>query len=195
MKKTQLLLITSLFLSTLTSFAQVRIGGGVSIDINIDLPLPEVVVVSRRPEPVIRKPKPNRPIIHTCDHRCNHNDVYSFGEIQNQNGPQGRYVYQVTNAGLGGLNNGAESILYTLDTGETLELIIRTMNPDDYNYHYNNGYHNSSNNEIIAILLNGQEIAVKDGSLSLQPKHGRGFHSVLNIHAMYEGDFNGTVNF
>ena len=52
----------------------------------------------------------------------------------------------------------------------------------------------SSENSIVKVLLNNQYLDLRDGSLSLQPKQN-GFHSVINLHSIQEGDFNGTVNF
>ena len=87
-----------------------------------------------------------------------------------------------------------------MNNGETLEFIIQTVNVNDYNYHFNNnGNHNHGgnrnyNNTILAVLLNGRELPVRNSSLSLQHGH-QGVHSVINLHTVYDGDFNGTVNF
>ncbi|WP_025663619.1 hypothetical protein [Aquimarina megaterium] len=171
--------------------AQIRIVGKVSV--NINHPIPEVVIVkgrSKRPMPRQRRKPPV--IVSTCN-PCNH----SFGAINNQNGPSGRYVYQVTNASLLPSENEGERIIYNLDTGEVLEIIIVTAHSNDYNYHYNKPDCNcvQHNNTILAILLNGKEIPLRDGSLSLQPRSNGKFHSVINLHSIYHGDFNGTINF
>ena len=179
------------------SNAQVRIGGGVSIDIN--LPLPEIVVVNRRPAPIPqprrrRVPQP-RPVpaprpVHTCSHVC----VHSLGTINNQNRPDGQYNYAVLNATVSPERQFSDRVFYALDNGETLEFIIQTANPNDFNYHYYQNRRDCHNNMILAVLLNGNEIPVRDGHLSLQPGH-HGTHSVINLHTVYDGDFNGTVNF
>lgn len=182
------------------SNAQVRIGGGVSIGIN--LPLPEIVVVNRRPAPVpqprrrrVPQPRPvptPRPVpVHTCNHTC----VHSLGTINNQNRPDGAYNYAVLNASVSPERQHSDRVFFALDNGETLEFIIQTANLNDYNYHY---YQNRrdchNNNMILAVLLNGNEIPVRDCRLLLQPGH-HGTHSVINLHTAYDGDFNGTVNF
>ncbi|MGY3794745.1 hypothetical protein [uncultured Aquimarina sp.] len=183
MKTNHFLVIIFSVLIANQSFGQVRIGGGVSVDINIDLPIPEVIVVGRKPSPVIisRAPKP----------------VYeniSFGEIQNQNGPYGRQIYQVTDAQLESYNGGEERLIYALDSGDILEILLITANPQDYNYHSYNSCECSENNRIAEVILNNQPIELRDGSVSLQPRQN-GFHSVINLHSRFEGDFNGTVNF
>lgn len=173
-------------------FSQVTVSGGVSIDVNLPIPK-EIVIVGETPRraPTPRpQPQPRpRPIPRNVE-------VFSYGEIQNQNGPVGRQIYTVTNAQLGDAGNGVEVVSYELDSGDILELFISTANPNDYNYHAYNNHHSSQyNNTIHKVLLNGHYLELRDGSLSLQPKDQYGFHSVINLHSTYEGDFNGTVNF
>jgi len=193
------------------SNAQVTVGGGVNV--NIDIPLPGVVIGKKRapkraptpipapvPEPI---PRPRRGHTNTGNHGGygNHGghtrtrNYHSLGNINNQNTPNGNYNYQVVNASINPENQGCERVYYALDNGETLELIIFTNNPNDYNYHYSHHHNNRYNNIITAILLNGQEIPVRDASISIQPRGHQGIHSVLNLHTAYDGDFNGTVNF
>ena len=172
------------------SNAQVRIGGGISID--IDLPLPEIVVEKKRPIPAPQRyPKQKR------KQRTVNRPVYnkhSLGSINNQNRRDGSYNYHVINASIAKADYNTESILYEFDNGETLELIIATTNPHDYNYHFYNNRGPHGGNQIQVILLNGYELPAHSASLSLQPKR-IGYHSVLNLHSVNEGNFNGTVNF
>ncbi|WP_299180500.1 hypothetical protein [uncultured Aquimarina sp.] len=175
------------------SYSQVRIGGDASIDISINIPIPDIVIEQRKNPRVATKP--SVPVIHNCDHLCTHNENVSYGEIQNQNGPFGRQIYQVTRARLESSPVGSESVIYLLDSGDVLELIIVTANLQDFNYHnYGDTCDCSQKNRIVKVLLNNQQIQLRDGSLSLQPKRN-GFHSVINLHTEFEGDFNGTVNF
>ena len=143
--------------------------------------------------PQKRKPsvvkKSRRPIIHT-----NHNTDISYGEIRNQNGPYGLQDYYVQEAYLQTFQDGLENVVYYLDSGDVLELVIATANPQDYNYHIYNNSNCNQNNKIVKVLLNNKYLDLRDGSLSLQPKQN-GFHSVINLHSIHEGDFNGTVNF
>ena len=200
--KLSILFIIGLFFY---SNAQVRIGGGVSID--IDVPLPEVVVVKKRRRPVPQPPQPQprrrrvpapRPVpvpVPQPRRVPAPRPVYthSLGNINNQNRPDGAYNYLVLDASISPDRQYSERVFYALDNGETLEFIIQTANPNDYNYHYYSN-HNPHNNTILAVLLNGNEIPVRDSSLSLQPNHN-GTHSVINLHTVYDGNFNGTVNF
>ena len=189
-------LFFSLFSSTI--FSQIRIGGDISIEIK--LPIPEVVTVDRSPRRV-PAPQPEqcptpRRRRHHCNSYCNHNNLFNYGEIQNQNGPLGNEIYSVLNAHIVSLQNREEIITYELDSGDVLELFIVTLNPNDYNYHtYSNRYKCNKNNHIAKVTLNGEYIDLRDSSLSLQPRGSNRFHSILNIHSVYEGDFNGTVNF
>ncbi|MBW1297637.1 hypothetical protein [Aquimarina litoralis] len=166
------------------SYNQIRIGGGVSIDVSIDLPLPEVVIVDQKPNPeVISQPR-----------RIPVYENVSFGEIQNQNGPYGRLIYQVSNAQLESYDSREERVIYSLDSGDILEILLITVNAQDYNYHSYGSCDCLDKNRIVEVLLNRQPILLRDGSLSLQPS-ANGFHSVINLHSKFEGDFNGTVNF
>jgi len=196
--------LTFIFLLGIFTYtnAQVTVGGGVNV--NIDLPIPEVVIGKRRPTPrpvpaPAPVPRPRRG--NTGNHGGGHGghtrsrNYHSLGNINNQNTPNGNYNYQVVNASIQPESQGCERVYYALDNGETLELIIFTNNPNDYNYHYSHHHNNRYNNNITAILLNGQEIPVRDASISIQPQGNRGIHSVLNLHTAYDGDFNGTVNF
>lgn len=197
--KNQLIFLSALFIVISTSLsAQVRIGGGVSVDVSIDIPIPEIVVVKKRtpkkPRPKVITKQPRKPIIHRCNGHCNHNTNVSYGEIRNQNGPYGLQDYYVQEAQIQPLQNGLENVIYYLDSGDVLELVIATANPQDYNYHIYNNCECSNNNKIVKVLLNSQYLDLRDGSLSLQPKQN-GFHSVINLHSMHEGDFNGTINF
>lgn len=197
-------LYAALWLVCFTVTAQVKIEGVITVDI----PLPKV------PEVIIVKPDyPTHPE-RRGEERPNRKDktLDYFGEITNQNGPnRGAFTHLVRNAKLQKLHNGLESVLYYLDSGDILELIIATGNAQDYNYHTHNSHHRKGNrgggkypskrhnqqhnkNTIVKVLLNNKYLDLRDGSLSLQPKQ-HGFHSVINLHSLYEGDFNGTVNF
>lgn len=167
--------------------SQIRIGGEIAIDINV--PIPDIVINTRKRRPT--PPQKKQPIIHVCSHRCNHN----LGTINNQNGPRGRYLYEVTDASVVPLNDYEEKVLFVLDTGEVLGIIITTENPDDVNYNYYEHCECRGSNKILAVFLNNQEIALRNGSLSLQQHPSGDLQGVVNLHTLYEGDFNGNVNF
>jgi len=189
MKTIQIFIVLVCLLPVSVAYSQIQIGG-VSVDVSIDIPIPDVVVIGRKPSPkVVIEPR-EQVVVHTS----NHYETISFGEIQNQNGPYGRQIYQVVDAALASFHNGLETITYHLNSGDVLELVIATANSNDYNYHSYDNCSCEENNRIIKVVLNNQQIALRDGSVSLQPK-ANGFHSVLNLHTQFEGDFNGTVNF
>ncbi len=178
------------------NFAQVKVNDGISVEVNINLPISDIVLERRNTKKQSPRPRRGRSIvIHRCDHSCNHN----FGSIFNQNGSNEEYMYQVTNASLIPSENGEDHIVYDLDTGDILELIIVTSNYNynDYNYqHYDpNNSDLLQENIILAITFNGKEIPLHKGNLSLQPQGVGAFHSVINLHSINEGDFSGTVNF
>ncbi len=176
-------------------YSQIRIGGGVSIGVSIDLPIPDIVIVAERSETPRPGPRVRcrQAVIHTCDHSC----FDSLGTINHQNGPNGRYIYKVTEASLLPIDNGEEKVVYHLDTGEILEIIISTLNPSDYNYqYYDPSCQNcQDSNSILLVLLNNEELPLRNGSLSLQPLGNGQFRNVINIHSVYEGNFNGSINF
>ncbi len=180
--KLTLLIVLGVFF---TSNAQVIIGGGVSV--NIDLPLPNIIIGKRAPAPrrapAPPTPRAPRPVIHTCN-SCNH--YHSLGTITNQNRPDGAQTYHVVNTSIQAGRPYNERLLFELDNGESIVLIIHTSVPNDYNYHYHGSHHS---NTIQAVLLNGQEIPMHSAALSLQPNQ-----AVINLHSIYDGDFNGTVN-
>ena len=172
------------------SDAQVRIGG--QIDIRIGLP--EVVVVNRAPRPA-PIPRRRRPVIVreripnpepcNCEGR-------SLGVIMNQNsGP--RFDYHVVDASIEYFTNNELDLTLNLDTGDVMVITMVEANPNDYNFHFYsnpNGY----NNTILGITLNNAPVDLNSAAVSLQPKGQYGFTAVLNLHSVYNGDFNGTVN-
>jgi len=146
------LALVLLFMSFSLS-AQVRVEGGVSIDISVP-PVPEVIIVNPGPNTPRPNPRDRRIEIPRDDrsnrgggNRNNRGFNSRYGEIRNQNGPNGLQDLPVRNAQLQTLRDGLENVVYYLASGDVLELVIATSNPNDY------------------------------------------------IHSVYEGDFNGTVNF
>ena len=177
------------FLAFTSAFSQIRIEGGISV--NIDLPIPDIVISTRKPRPAAPSRRPAN--VHVCNHNCNH----SFGQIHNQNTSRGSYIYEVVDARLVPENDIEERLILNLDNGETLEIIIITARTNDVNYsiHNHNNCHCSEINQITAVLLNNQTIASVNGSLSLQPLNNGLYQAVINIHSLYDGDFNGSITF
>lgn len=174
--------------------AQVRIGGGVYIDI------PDIIIGNPKPAPrPVPQPVPQpEPVPVPVPQPRPAPRVYSFGKIDNLNRPDGNYSFQVVNASIQNRRNHTESVFYELDNGETLELIIATVNPNDYNYNFyqhGRGHHRNGNgNKILAVYLNNTELPLQSGHIAITP-NGYGNQSVINIHSIYEGSFHGTINF
>ena len=123
MKKS--ILFSLAFLVFASAFSQIRIEGGISV--NIDLPIPDIVISTRKPRPVTPSRRPAN--VHVCSHNCNH----SLGQIHNQNTARGSYIYEVVDAKLVLENDIDERLILSLDSGEILEIIIVTGSPNDFN--------------------------------------------------------------
>ena len=177
----QLFLLSFILLvGSVSLFAQVRIGGG--IDINIPLPQVDIRIGKPCPRPVPPPPAPVPPPKHICTHGCHHNSV---GYINQQN-YGGHFLHRtVSNSFIEPLGENDERVVLTFTSGEVMEMIIRTYNSHDYNYHFAS-YPRHSSNQLLEILLNGRPIQLHTASISLQPQQ-----LVINIHSVQLGDFNG----
>lgn len=184
MKKIKIIIaiVTLVISSNLNS--QVRVGG--SIDININFPAPKVIIVKEAPKPVYKTKK-----VKKHNSKCERRDN-NLGSIRNQNNRYGSIDLLVIDVSFENIGNGLERITYFTNTRETLEVILRTNNPNDYNYHYHTNPHCNSNS-IVAVALNGYEMPLQNGSIALQS--GQQFHTVLNLHSYHQGNFNGVVSF
>jgi len=137
----------------------------------------------------------NGPVVVITRPQTPNHPVYtgpSNGTIMNQNnGP--RFDYQVVSASVVELPNYNIDLVLHLDTGDVMTIAMQEVNYNDYNYHYYaqpNGY----NNTIYDIKFNNVSIPMNSAAVSLQPKGNAGYTAVLNLHSIYDGDFNGTVN-
>ena len=179
--------ILLLFL-TQTSFAQVRIGGGVSIDIGF----PEVVVVNK---PQRRVPQPKRiPPRRVPDHRKHRKAYRSLGEVSNHfRGNQ--IVQQVADVQVYENRNGIIDVKTYLQGGDVLSFTLENNNYHDVNYHcnaYNRG--NRHSNNILEVRFNGEVLPLRDGSISFQPKGRSAYNVVLNLHNGHGDSFHGNYS-
>jgi len=158
--------LSCILLISHTATAQIIADG--QIDITINLPIPEVVIIQDNPIPE-PKPHPTPEII-----------------IIDNEEPQ------VVSTNLSALNQG-EELSFTFDSGDVLSMVILTAQPNDFNYHYCT-HCKGQKNAIVDVKLNGYSIAMRNASLSLQPNNQH-FTAVVNVHSLDEGDFNGTVHF
>ena len=178
----------------LTSFcqlnAQIRIGG--QIDINIGLP--EIVVINRAPKPA-PTPRKRRPVIvreRIPTEPCNCEKDITMGTIINQNNGV-RFDYNITNASLRSFPNDELDLVLNFDTGDVMVVSMIEANPNDCNFHFSPRF-NRYNNTIYNITLNGKSIALNSGAVSLQYNGYKFFNVVLNLHSKHFGNYNGTIN-
>ncbi|WP_130733885.1 hypothetical protein [Flavobacterium sp. J27] len=170
--------------------AQVRIGG--SVDISINLPMPKVIIVKEEPKPMPAPKAPKKQKVYKPKKQHCETILYSLGTIVNHTHRYGRVDLVVVDAFIENLGRGLERVTYLTNTRETLEIVIRTNNPNDCNYHYNTNPH-CTTNLIVSVALNSVEMPLHNGSISLQP--GESIYSVLNLNSVYEGSFNGSIQF
>ena len=87
-----------------------------------------------------------------------------------------------------------EGDLYTMsfsfENGETLQLSV-TKKTSDYNYHFPG---DESGNQLVSATFNGNELSLKESSISIQPRQDDNkLNVVTNMHTLNAGDFNGTL--
>lgn len=185
----QLPVFIFLCVSVFTMDAQVIIDG--QIDIRIDGP--DIVITNRTPERQTI-PRKRQPVIVTERIPAPEHPIYSGpsdGTIINQNnGP--RFDYQVVDASVVQLSNYNLDLVLQLDTGDIMTIAMQESNYNDYNFHYYERP-NGHNNTIYDIRLNNVSIPLNSAAVSLQPKGNRSYTAVVNLHSLYDGDFNGTV--
>ena len=112
------------------------------------------------------------------------------GMIMQQNaGPRRDHIVEA--ASILWLEGDVYSLEYLFTTGDRLEVIL-TKVTQDFNHHFPKP---ESENQILEVYWNDQLMELKDAALSIQPRADEGsFHTVANIHTLYDGDWNGTVN-
>lgn len=117
--------------------------------------------------------------------------VHAEGTIDQQNaGPKATYT--VESAYLTTLENGTHLLHYRFTSQDSLELFIGKRS-EDYNYHSDA---TSDQNVLLRVTFNNSALVLKDGTaVSIQPRSDENrFHTVVNVHTVDKGDFNGTVN-
>lgn len=175
MKQLKIFTATILFiLINSNAEAQIRIGGGISIDVN----LPEVII--RNPEAPRRiPPRQRRRVIrtHECQRGCECNVRRSFGEITNQFRGRNR-TYNVVDININERRNGIIEVTTFLEGGNEMHFVLSNVNPYDYNYSY---HCSDRNNSIIEMYYNDEELDPENANISLQPKARGNYEVVLNI--------------
>ncbi|CAM1344928.1 hypothetical protein [Tenacibaculum amylolyticum] len=173
MKQLKIFIAATLFvLINSKAEAQIRIGGGISIDVS----LPEVII--RNPEPPRRVP-PRRRVIrtHECERNCECTTSRSFGEITNQFRGRNR-TYDVVDINIDERRDGIIEVTAFLEGGNEMHFVLSNVNPYDYNYSY---HCNDHSNNIIEMYYNDEELHPENANISLQPKARGNYAVVLNI--------------
>ncbi len=192
MKTFKTLSVASIFILLLffaqTTFAQVRVGGGISIDIGF----PEVVIVDNPPR---RVPAP-RPVPRRVPERRPDRRVFrSLGEVSNHFRGN-NIVQQVVDVHVVENRNGIINVETFLRGGDVLSFTLENVNYNDVNYHYNAYNHgrNCNGNAILEVRFNGNFLPLRDGSISLQPRGRAGYNVVLNLHNGHGDSFHGNYS-
>ena len=168
--------------------AQVRVGGGISIDIGF----PEVVIVDR---PQRRVPTPAPAPRRIPERRPDRRVHRSLGEISNHF-RGGNITQQVVNVQVFENRRGLIDVEAYLRGGDVLTFTSENNNFNDVNYHFN-GYRNrrgSCNNRILEVRFNNNLLPLRDGHISLQPQGRNGYYAVLNLHNRMGDSFHGNFS-
>jgi hypothetical protein len=111
------------------------------------------------------------------------------GSIEKENA--GVQVIYIVNSGYlmegdGGLN----TISFTFENGESMQLIV-TKKTANYNCNFPG---NETENQIVSAIFNGDTLALKESSISIQPHlEENKLHILTDMHTVAAGDFNGTL--
>lgn len=112
------------------------------------------------------------------------------GAIDQQNAGT-KVTYTIESAYLTTLENGTHLLHYRFTSHDSLELLIGKRSAD-YNYHSDAV---SDQNVLLSASFNNSPMALEGSSVSIQPRSDENrFHTVVNVHTLDKGDFNGTVN-
>ena len=112
---------------------------------------------------------------------------------QNARNSSGKKTYTVKEAYLADNDANTNLLRYIFTSNDTLNLIV-TKRTQDYNYHFK-GLVTTEQNEINYVIFNADTLELKESAVSVQPRADENrFHTVVNVHTLTFGDFNGTVN-
>lgn len=114
------------------------------------------------------------------------------GSIDQQNaGPKVTYTISKAFVVLSQNDNNLHVVRYKFTSGDSLDLIV-TKRTSDYNYHFPGS---EKENTLLSATFNNITLKLKESAVSIQPRPDeKKFHTVVNVHSLDLGDFNGTVN-
>jgi len=112
------------------------------------------------------------------------------GTIDRQNaGP--KVTYTVSKASVFPTANGIYVLRYNFTSNDSLDLVV-IRRTTDYNYNSDNGV---AKNELAHVIFNRDTLELNASAVAIQPKQDQNrFSTVVNVHTVAHGDFNGTVN-
>jgi hypothetical protein len=115
--------------------------------------------------------------------------VNAVGSIDQQNsGP--KVTYAVTQASVFPTGNGVYVLRYKFTSNDSLDLEV-TRRTTDYNYHSDGAV---AKNTLTKVSFNGETLEINASDVAIQPKtEDNRFATVVNVHTVSHGDFNGTV--
>ena len=111
------------------------------------------------------------------------------GSIDKQNaGP--KVTYTVSKASVFPTGNGIYIARYKFTSGDSLDLVV-VRRTTDYNYHSDN---TAAKNELAHVIFNRDTLELNASAVAIQPLTDQNrFSTVINVHTVTHGDFNGTV--
>jgi hypothetical protein len=114
----------------------------------------------------------------------------AMGTIDQQNaGP--KVTYTVDKAFVASEHNGVYLVRYKFTSNDSLDLVI-VRRTTDYNYHSDNG---AVQNQLSYAIFDQDTLELEPSAVSIQPRPAEDrFETVINVHTVARGDFNGTVN-
>jgi len=166
--------------------AQVRVGGGISIDIGF----PEVVIVDR---PQRRVPTPAPAPRRIPERRPDRRVHRSLGEISNHF-RGGNITQQVVNVQVFENRRGLIDVEAYLRGGDVLTFTLENNNFNDVNYHFKGYQRRGCNNRILEVRFNDRILPLNNGHISLQPQGRNGYYVVLNLHNRMGDSFHGNFS-
>ena len=112
------------------------------------------------------------------------------GTLDQQNaGP--KVTYTVDEASVFPTGNGIYVLRYKFTSRDSLDLVV-TRRTTDYNYNSDNAI---AKNQLTHVIFNKDTLELGTSAVAIQPKPDQNrFSTVVNVHTVANGDFNGTVN-
>jgi hypothetical protein len=111
------------------------------------------------------------------------------GSLDQQNaGP--KVTYTVAKASVFPTANGIYVLRYNFTSNDSMDLVV-VRRTTDYNYHSDNQV---AKNSLAQVIFNRDTLQLNASAVAIQPLTDQNrFSTVVNVHTVEKGDFNGTV--